>query len=146
MKFVADRMLGRLARYLRILGYETDYLDLDDEQLIKRSRKSKAILLTRDGELAQKAGNYCRVILLRKHGVREQLKELRSRVRLRKKPRESFCPVCGGGLEPVPKKSIEKKVFSRVFKRQKRFWKCRNCGKIYWRGTHLRALRARLGD
>jgi uncharacterized protein with PIN domain len=140
-RFVADVHLGKLARFLRLLGFDTRYRnDLDDADLVKISVRERRILLTRDlGLLKHK-------VLSRAHWVRAtdaqaQLKEVVAALSLSRSCRPfTRCMNCNGALEPVPRAEIAAHVPGHVRRYFRRFARCRRCRRIYWRGTHFERL------
>ncbi len=140
-------MLGRLSRWLRMAGFQTDYYQvIDDDELIKKCFSTNAILVTRDQKLAQKASNYVKTILIKSNSLPFQLREFISESGA--KPRvlsPSLCTACGSALKRVPKKSVEAEVYPRVYERNKLFWRCTKCKKLYWKGTHLKGIKKILG-
>lgn len=139
--FVADAMLGKLARWLRLLGEKVYYEKGSDDSVLKKALRENAILLTRDEALASKAKDYVKVKLFKTNDLSLQLKELQKEFGL-KPGRLSFavCPKCGGEIKKIPKKSVLEKVFPRVYAQQKLFWSCVDCGQIYWRGSHWKKI------
>ncbi len=131
-RFIADEMLGRLARYLRILGYDTEYArDTDDEAIRARADSERRILLTRDRELARRTPG---AILLRSPRLAEQLAEVRRRLpRIGFAPRFDRCTVCNGELAPAEGEE------------RGSIYACRRCGQRYWEGSHTRRIREFLG-
>ncbi len=146
--FACDSMLGKLARWLRMAGFTTTYYEvIEDDDLIKACLAANAILVTRDRMLAEKAGNYVKTILIKSNSLPQQLREFISAARL--KPRvlsPSLCTACGGELKRVLKKSVAGEVFPRVYERNKIFWRCTKCQKLYWKGTHLKGIKKVLGS
>lgn len=141
MKFICDVMLGRLARWLRLLGFATDYDDqAQDDQLLKEAARKQAVLITRDRRLAQKAHDYCHCVLVRPNDLHGQFREVVTvlGLKLPKTFSTAICPTCGHGLKRVPKASIKTEVWPRVYERQRAFWRCQNpaCLRVYWKGTH----------
>ena len=136
-KFVADVMLGRVARWLRILGYDTLYFsNAGDDELIYIALTQKRILLTRDTELAKNAGS-CGY-LVRANELWAQLREIKNHFGLHTKIRLVRCPICNGEIVPVPRDEVKNKVPTYTFLTHDQFWRCTNCGKIYWRGSHTK--------
>ncbi len=151
-RFLADAMLGSLARWLRILGLDCEYWTggtekkkgggpglQDDELLLKKAIKSKRILLTRDVRLCQKACDYCECLFLPNARVEVQAAGVVKKFGLKLPPKlsaKSICPKCGGKVRRVRKESVRGKVFPRVFAGQKIFRQCGGCGKVYWLGSH----------
>ncbi|MEW5955355.1 MAG: Mut7-C RNAse domain-containing protein [Candidatus Micrarchaeota archaeon] len=144
-KFLADAMLRRLCRWLRILGYSCDYAspEKSDDEVIRWASGDKLVLLTRDEELAQKARDYCKTLLLRSNYFQQQAKEVFRSLRLApsKFPSRTICPECNGLLRKTSKAEVEGKVWPYVFKRRRDFWECTGCGKIYWKGSHWRGIK-----
>jgi hypothetical protein len=143
MLFVADVMLKKLARWLRIIGVPTvfagDYTE-DDDEIIKLAMAKEAVLLTRDKALARKAGDYVPVVLLSSTVFEKQLLQLAKEKRIQLAGFESrtLCPQCGNELRVVGREKVRGKVFPRVYAAHEKFWLCSDtkCGKIYWTGSH----------
>jgi hypothetical protein len=140
-RFVADVHLGRLARYLRLLGFDTAYAtDLDDAGLIAISVRERRILLTRDlGLLKHKA--LSRGYRVRATDPGRQLEEIIHAFQLGK-DRQPFtrCMSCNAKLRAIPRSEVAGRVPPRVFSRFRSFTTCQGCGRIYWRGTHYHRL------
>ena len=140
-RFVADVHLGTLARYLRLLGFDTRYDNLrDDAELAAITRNERRILLTRDvGLLKRKA-------VVRGHWLRErdperQLAEVVEALQLRRAMRPfTRCMMCNGRLGSVSRTSVATAVPPRAFSRYRVFLRCRQCRRVYWRGTHYTRL------
>lgn len=144
-RFVVDTMLGRLARWLRAMGYDTLYLGpADDRRLLQLAETENRILLTRDAKLARLAAS--RGCLIRADGVDQQLVEAVEKLSL--VPREagwlSRCLECNTVLEPRPKDTLNGLVPEYIFSTHTEFMGCRGCGKIYWAGSHADRMLARL--
>jgi hypothetical protein len=140
MKFVADHMLGTLAKWLRFLGYDTLYPDcIDDGELVRIARDEKRVLLTRDKEIARrKDGKHVKIILIKDKDVEKQVAEVFSYCGIKPDPGMflSRCSVCNSPIEPVGQGEAGNRVPAGVFERHDRFWKCPGCGRFYWEGTH----------
>ena len=140
-RFLADAHLGKLARHLRLLGFDTLYFnDIGDLRLAEISVQERRILLTRD-----------RALLMRReitHGCfvhatdpREQLQALFLRLDLfRLITPFSRCMLCNGCLESVEKVQIIEELPKRAGQLYTEFWRCSDCAKIYWKGSHYRQL------
>jgi hypothetical protein len=142
VRFLADEMLGRLARWLRILGYDTAYLSADDHVLVRLARAEGRILVTRDTELARRRG--LRAVLMESERVEEQVRQLLDDLGLTAGSSFSRCPVCNTPLEEVGKEAVADRVPPYVLRTQERFSRCLGCGRIYWRGTHWARMRKRI--
>ncbi len=139
-RFIADVMLGRLARWLRVLGYDTLYSsEMDDVELAQRARDEDRILLTRDVELARRRG--LRVLLLTDDQIDAQLREVVRRLRLSTREAFSRCIDCNVPLVEIERAQARNFVPPYVFATQPRFRRCPTCGKVYWRGTHWAHMR-----
>ena len=141
MRLLADAMLGKLVKWLRLSGARVAYTrEEDDEKIIKRALREKAVLLTRDQALALKARGYARVVLIKSNSPEEQLKRVARELKIKLKPSETLCAHCGSRLKRVSRKKVEGKMFPRVFRSHKVFWKCIGCGQIYWKGSHWKRI------
>jgi uncharacterized protein with PIN domain len=136
MKFVADVMLGSLAKLMRFAGYDVEYDNFaDDEKLKKQSRHR--ILLTKDRPLAASI-RQASVYLVKSITAQHQLEEIQQKFPTQdKSPR---CMQCNGKLSRVRKKNIQHLVPPFVFKRQSNFLRCRSCSRLYWSGTHYEKM------
>jgi uncharacterized protein with PIN domain len=149
MKFIADGMLGKLARWLRLGGYDVIYIgDLavppheQDDTLLHIARSEGRVLLTCDIDLyrrAKRAG--ISGVFIQSTNVVNQLVEVSRRgKRIRIRPENSRCPICNGLLRRANKTKIGEKVPAAVLKKYSEFWECKSCGKIYWPGTHWQSI------
>ena len=140
-RFVLDGHLGRLARYLRVLGFDTLYeKDCSDEELVRHSREERRILLTRDRGLLKRSavthGSY-----VYSTQPRQQLFEVVERFQLRSTMRPfRRCPTCNGLLTRASKKSLAGQIDAELLTRYSVFRRCRDCAQIYWPGTHYERL------
>ncbi|MEM3596662.1 MAG: Mut7-C RNAse domain-containing protein [Candidatus Bathyarchaeia archaeon] len=150
MKFIADGMLGKLTRWLRMLGHNVKYSNrLDDAQLMALAKKERRILLTRDLELYQQAtAKGINAFYLEGTNEAERLARLakRYRISLDIDLKVSRCPKCNTRVKPVPKESVENKVEKTTFKFYDEFWRCPKCGQVYWQGAHWTRIRKTLEE
>jgi uncharacterized protein len=137
MKFVADAMLGRLAKWLRILGYDTTNLPASDAgSLLKVAREEKRVILTRNHRLPPESRNF-RILLIESDHWREQLAQVLKAFRLRPgQGRFRRCILCNQRLAPLEKEKAEGKVPDFVFVQNASFFRCPRCGRIFWQGSH----------
>ena len=141
--FVLDSMLGRLAKWLRIMGYDAVYSPrFSDEELIDRAVKARAILLTRDKLLARLAKLRGVKVVMLPEDLAEQLVELAALgcIELRIDLSRTRCPICNTRLTRTKKGQIIDMVPRGVAERYDEFWLCPKCGKVYWPGSHLRSM------
>jgi uncharacterized protein with PIN domain len=137
-RFVADVHLGTLARFLRLLGFDTRYSNgLDDAELAAITAGEKRILLTRDvGLLKRKA--VVRGQWLRSRDPEEQVAEIIEALHLQRAFRPfTRCMTCNGGLVAIARGDVADLVPPRVYRRFRSFKQCKECRRVYWRGTHF---------
>ena len=140
-KFVLDAHLGRLAAYLRLLGFDTLYRnDYADEELAEISHNENRICLTRDRGLLKRnmvERGYC----LRSTDSRQQVKEVLRRFDLFRsvKPFQR-CAHCNGMLEDVDKKEIIDQLLPQTKRYYDEFRRCPECGQVYWKGAHFQRI------
>jgi uncharacterized protein with PIN domain len=141
-RFIADAMLGRLAKSLRMLGCDTSYEpDIDDNDLKMTALREGRVLLTRDREVAQTSLPVT-VLLIGSDHLAEQLVEVAREFDVG--PGEelfSRCLICNVAVEDVEKDAVEARVPEYVYATQERFAKCPSCGRIYWAATHVERAR-----
>jgi uncharacterized protein with PIN domain len=148
VKFVADGMLGKLTRWLRMLGYDVKYSnDLDDAHLLSLVKKEKRILLTRDFELyrqtVDKGFEAFYVEGQTKEGKLAMLAE-RFHIKLDIDMANSRCPKCNTKVKPISKEAIKDKVEQSTLAHYDDFWICPKCKQIYWQGSHWTKIRKSL--
>lgn len=142
-RFVADAMLGRLARWARALGYDTLYdASWDDALLADIARSQERILLTRDVELTRRRA--LNSVLIHDDKVMAQLTQLRRELQLDDGGAFTRCIECNAELISTGAEEIALRVPPYVLATQTQFKACPQCGKIYWRGTHWNHMRAAL--
>lgn len=136
-KFICDVHLGKLARYLRMLGFDVYYKnDLNDEEIVKISLKERRAILTRDLGIL-KRNEVAHGYFLRSDNVEIQTKEVVKRFDLQKLIKEyTRCLDCNLQLVQVDKSKIINELPPKVVTFQQEFYKCLSCTKLYWRGTH----------
>jgi len=141
--FICDTMLGKLARWLRILGYDTLYTREEDNDILAIARRENRMILTRDRELAERAE---RGFLLRGFSIDEQLMELLKAgiITIDESRMLTRCTLCNSILRQVDKDQVEGKVPEGSFESSDRFWYCGHCDKYYWTGKHWADIRERV--
>ncbi len=148
MKFIADRTLGKLAKELRMLGYDTIYFRGDDtHQLFHLAREEGRTLLTRNTKLFPKRPED-RVITLTEDKPSLQIKELiqKGHISVENDNLFSRCLLCNVILDDITRGEAEGKVPDFIFHQQKEFYQCPQCGRIYWPGTHQVNMQRRLEE
>lgn len=147
MKFILTKELGRLATWLRILGYDADFYRQDNlSTLIITALRQERIILTRNTRMAKYAGP--RIVRIESDFVGQQIKQVMANLKLKPQPKDMFtrCVICNIELEDIAKKCVRNKVPEHVYQTQKNFLHCPRCKKIYWQGTHWGNARKYLND
>jgi hypothetical protein len=148
MKFIADRTLGKLAKELRMLGYDTVYFRKDDtHQLFHLAREEGRTLLTRNTKLFPKRPED-RVITITEDKPSLQIKELiqKGHISVENDNLFSRCLLCNVILDDITRGEAEGKVPDFIYHQQKEFYRCPQCGRIYWPGTHQINMQRRLEE
>jgi hypothetical protein len=139
MKFLADRTLGKLAKGLRMLGYDTLYYREEDiHQLIHLARQEDRIILTRNTKLALRRPKD-RIITITEDHPSRQLKEVvqKGTLSLGEEKPYTRCLLCNDTINAIPREEAEGKVPDFIFSQQRDFYRCPKCRRIYWQGSHL---------
>jgi uncharacterized protein with PIN domain len=145
-KFLADAMLGKLAKWLRILGYDTLYLrDSTPEKLRRAASGEGRLVLTRNSKLEEKdfpAGFY----FIHHDRLKDQLRELISSLNLTIDINNVFtrCSVCNGELAPLAPEQAVGRVPEFVWRNHENFRECIVCKHVYWPGSHLSRVEAKI--
>ncbi|AKG91829.1 hypothetical protein GAH_00841 [Geoglobus ahangari] len=147
MRFIADRMLGKLAIWLRIFGYDTLYIgdfDVEDEDTFLLENFTDRVLLTRDKELYERCVRRGRkAIFVNSDSVLEQIAEMR-RIGVRTEIRMDRCSVCNMPLrkpsEEEARRVMEKEGIEENLMERYELWYCERCEKLYWLGSHYRNM------
>jgi len=141
-------MLGKLTRWLRMLGCDVKYFnDLNDEELIKIAKEEERVLLTRDIQLYRRASvNGVQSYLVKCRTETERLAEVAQQfhIKLEIDVSNSRCPKCNARLEPILKDKIKDKVPQATAGFYDDFWICPECEQIYWQGSHWQKINRKL--
>jgi len=137
-KFIADRTLGKLAKWLRIMGYDSVYWRSDDlDGLLRRAHDDDRTLITKDNKVYRRRGGV-EALLVREDNPFRQLQEVVRHFRLpiREDRLFSRCLLCNEPLHAVSPSDVEGHVPDYIFHTQTSFSRCPSCGRVYWTGTH----------
>lgn len=146
--FLADSMLGKLARWLRALGFDAAYeRAMEDGDLVERARAEGRILLTRDRRLLHRR-RLVRGLLVEADEPAAQLRQLRHDLGLRFDPDRWFrrCLDCNLPMRSASADEVRNRVPPYVLATQQVFASCPGCGKVYWAATHVEGMRRRLEE
>lgn len=137
--FVADVMLGRLARWLRVAGWDTVYdRSWSDSRLVRLARAEGRVLLTRDVELSCRPGIVS--LLVSSDRLEEQLRQVMGAFELRPFLCTPRCMLCNAPLEEVPRSQVMDLLPPYIYVTQSEFRRCPNCSKLYWPGSHWKRI------
>jgi uncharacterized protein with PIN domain len=148
-RFITDRMLGTLSRYLRFMGYNTVSANgfaegnaKEDTLLLTLATREKRILLTRDTELAMRGKD--RAVLVISEEVMEQVQQLIDRGLIVRRLRMTRCSLCNTELKEATVREITSADYAPHDKNGLIFFWCEQCSKLYWNGSHGRHISERI--
>jgi uncharacterized protein with PIN domain len=137
MKFLLTRELGRLSKWLRILGFDAQYYQgSSPATLIIQALRDERVILTRNQHLPLARG--VKIVLIKKEKIKGQLQEALEKLKIQPRTQQMFrrCILCNEELAGIAKGEVKDKVPEYVFKTQSAFATCAKCQRIYWQGTH----------
>ncbi|MCJ7727082.1 MAG: Mut7-C RNAse domain-containing protein [Actinobacteria bacterium] len=138
-------MVGKLARYMRMAGYDIMYINnASDDQIIKIARETDRIILTRDSLMLARREfkkGIIKYLYIKEDKLENQLDQIKLDLKVSLKPNLVRCLECNEKLIKVKKEDVKNKVPPYVYKTQKNFLYCKNCDKYYWRGTHYQNIK-----
>lgn len=146
MKFICDDNLGKLAGYLRILGFDTEFNeDIDDPALLRIASGERRFLLTRDRKLVSRSHPYG-ILILTSDDPLKQLSTMLGELNLKVETGSLFarCSRCNEICDIVDKSSLSEKIFPYILKTHSIIKRCPSCGRFYWKGSHYKALLKKL--
>jgi uncharacterized protein len=148
VKFILDGMLGKLSRWLRMMGYDSKYSTvLTDSEMLAIAKNEDRALLTRDLALYQQAVNKgIEAAYIEGTTEPERLAQTVDQfgISLNIDMEKSRCPKCNSKIASVPKDQITDKVEKNTLTFYNDFWECPNCGAVYWQGAHWTKIRETL--
>ena len=143
-RFLVDRNVGRLGKWLRALGYDVLLApDLADGDLVDLARREGRVLLTRDRRIFHRravASGQVRALLLHSERTWDQLEEVVSILGLDLSRAFTRCLVCNEETHPARPEEVRERVPPYVLRTQREFRACPRCGRVYWKGTHWRNM------
>jgi len=147
MRFIVDCMLGKLAKWLKILGFDTLYFSkIEDDELLAIAQNQERILLTRDTELIEKAKGV-ETLFLESEEWREQIRQVLEIFNLWEKvDPHTRCIDCNMRLKNLAKKNAKNLVTPFVYRHADSFALCPGCGRVFWRGTHFKDMEFKIDE
>ena len=150
LQFIVDGMLGKLARWLRLLGHDVHYYrDAKDNMLIDMAKSGKRVLLTRDLDLVRRAESQdVKAISIEAENDAGLLAGLARHFGFGLDVNLSIsrCSKCNGRISAVSKGDVASQVPEMTYTFYDEFWKCLGCGQVYWRGAHWKKILMTLED
>ena len=144
-RFIADCNVGRLARWLRALGYDASYhTQIGDAELVREAAAEGRVLLTRDRDLTKRRviqTGVVRAILIHDDDVKTQLRQVFTELALNLEQSLTRCIECNAELQARQADKVAERVPPFVRSTQTRYSECPDCGRVYWAGTHWQRMR-----
>lgn len=147
MKFIVDCMLGKLAKWLKILGFDAVFFSkIEDDDLLEMAMNENRILLTRDTGLIERTKRK-NSLFVESEEWREQVEQVLDHFDLWKdvKP-NSRCIECNVRIKDLPREKAKNLVTPFIFENADTFALCPDCGRVFWRGTHLKDMETKIDD
>ena len=147
LRFMVDAMLGRLARWLRILGCDARFEEeIPDAELVRRALEEGRVILTRDRALAEE-WSVPHLLIVESEAPLTQLRQVVRAFELDWRARLfTRCSRCNTELETIAREDAATRVPPRIFSERERFLRCVSCGRIYWGGSHSARMRRVLDE
>ena len=143
-KFIVDNNAGKLAKWLRIMGYDTLlFKEMDDGKMINVALSQDRIILTKDTQILKRrlvTNGKLKVIFIEEDNPKAQLRQVVAALNLSQFKPFSLCLECNQTLVSRKKEEISNLVPAYIFKTQDKYMECPSCHRIYWRGTHWQAM------
>ena len=144
VKFIADVMVGKLARWLRVLGFDVVYSNtFSDDEIVRLAVAENRIILTRDTGFASRR-NLPQTLFVDSDHYKEQVRQVLRTFDLKEFKIFSRCVECNSPLQEVDKEAVFERVPPYVYLTQERFAACPLCERVYWRGTHTEKMMQRI--
>lgn len=149
VKFVVDNNVGKLAKWLRIMGYDALlFREKDDGKMVKIALSQNRVVLTKDTQIMKRrlvTSGRLKAILIEDDNPEAQLRQIVGTLNLDYQFRPfSLCLECNQNLVERDKDEVRDLVPPYVFKTQSQYMECPSCHRIYWRGTHWQAMNREL--
>jgi len=147
MKFIADCMLGKLAKWLRILGFDAAFFSkIDDDDLLSLAKAEGRILLTRDTDLSGKGGEV-QTFFVRSEVWKDQVLQVLDELDIWNAVKPySRCLECNTDLKSLSKERAKNMVSPFIYERSQAFALCPDCGRVFWKGSHFEDMNEKIID
>ncbi|MFC2048151.1 Mut7-C RNAse domain-containing protein [Chloroflexota bacterium] len=149
LKFIVDHNVGKLAKWLRMMGYDTLFFDgSDDSQMVRVALDDGRVILTRDTQIMKRwvvTTGRLKAILIESEEPEQQIRQVIETLNLDSQFKPfTVCLECNQSLVERSKEQVQYRVPLYVFRTQNQYMECPACHRIYWRGTHWQAMLKRL--
>jgi uncharacterized protein with PIN domain len=140
-----DAMLGRLARWLRLMGYDAAFLaDTPDLLIVRKAMAEGRLVLTRDHALSKRHG--IRALFIESEDIDEQIAQVIEAIGPAGNPVKPRCGYCNQPLVPTDREAVRDRVPPYVLRTESEFRVCETCRRVYWPGTHWQSVEARIDE
>ena len=143
-RFIVDTNAGKLARWLKMLGYDTLFInDVDDNELIAIGLNDKRVLLTKDTQIMLQrvvTSGRLKAVLIEDDNPKDQLRQVARMIKIDQERKFTRCLECNKLLVPKSKDEVQELVPAYVLETQSQYFQCPVCQRIYWRGTHWQRM------
>ena len=150
VKFIADHNVGKLAKLLRMFGYDTLFFTAkDDNEMVRIAFKESRVILTRDTQIMKRrlvCDGDLKALFIAENNSKEQLLQVLRALHLNRFKPFSLCLECNQPLIPRSREEVKSLVPIRVLNNYNHYMECPSCHRIYWQGTHWQAMAEKLED
>ncbi|HEY77632.1 MAG TPA: hypothetical protein G4O09_00780 [Dehalococcoidia bacterium] len=150
LRFMVDSNVGKLARWLRMMGYDTRFFNGgNDAQMVREALDEDRVILTRDTQIVKRrvvTTGQLKVVLVSSDDPRQQMRQVIASLKLGLMDPFSVCLECNRPLEERSPSQVKDLVPPYVFQTQREYMECPACHRIYWRGTHWQAMTRQLRE
>lgn len=145
-RLLLDTTVGRLARWLRLLGYDVAYLAAPSGQLdmLRKARAESRLIVTRNRALAQRPG--VQTLLIHSEQLSQQINEIIESLGKPSEPITPRCGTCNMPLISLPRDAARSRVPPYIWRTHQQFKQCEHCRRVYWQGTHWEAIRKHIEE
>jgi uncharacterized protein with PIN domain len=145
IRFIVDHNVGKLARWLRMMGYDSIFFEGDDDgQMVKQALAEDRVIVTRDTGMMKRgviSRGRLRAVLIESEEPERQMRQLMETFDLKGQAHPfTLCLECNRVLEPRNREEVAGRVPPYVYRTQTQYMECPSCHRIYWRGTHWQAM------
>ncbi len=149
IRFIVDHNVGKLTRWLRMMGYDSLFFNGDnDSDMVRQALAEGRVILTRDTEIMKRRTinrGQLKAIMIESDEPERQMRQIMNTLDLQSHLRPfTLCLECNKPLIEKSREEVKDRVPSYVYKTQSQYMECPDCGRIYWRGTHWKAMTRKL--